>query len=110
MKTQNLTNENYNMNDVKVKKIIENERQRLARELHDSVSQQLLQSMMLSAIKETKLEAPLDQQIPVLEKMVQESQLEMRALLLHLRPLGLKDKSLGEGIKDLVIDLQRKCL
>ena len=46
--------------------------------------------MMLSAIKETKLEAPLDQQIPVLEKMVQESQLEMRALLLHLRPLGLK--------------------
>ena len=64
--------------------------------------------MMLSAIKETKLEAPLDQQIPVLEKMVQESQLEMRALLLHLRPLGLKDKSLGEGIKDLVIDLQKK--
>ena len=69
MKTQNLTNENYNMNDVKVKKIIENERQRLARELHDSVSQQLFAaSMMLSAIKETKLEAPLDQQIPVLEK------------------------------------------
>jgi two-component system vancomycin resistance sensor histidine kinase VraS len=31
--------------------------------------------------------------------MVQDSQLEMRALLLHLRPLGLKDKSLGEGIK-----------
>lgn len=52
MKTQNLTNENYNMNDVKVKKIIEDERQRLARELHDSVSQQLFAaSMMLSAIK-----------------------------------------------------------
>ena len=33
MKTQNLTNENYNINDVKVKKIIEDERQRLAREL-----------------------------------------------------------------------------
>lgn len=109
MKTQNLTNENYNLNDVKVKKIIEDERQRLARELHDSVSQQLFAaSMMLSAIKETELEPPLDQQIPVLEKMVQDSQLEMRALLLHLRPIGLKDKSLGEGIKDLVIDLQKK--
>ena len=109
MKTQNLTNENYNINDVKVKKIIEDERQRLARELHDSVSQQLFAaSMMLSAIKESKLEPPLDQQIPVLEKMVQDSQLEMRALLLHLRPIGLKDKSLGEGIKDLVIDLQKK--
>ncbi len=91
LKTQNLTNENYNINDVKVKKIIEDERQRLARELHDSVSQQLFAaSMMLSAIKETKLEPPLDQQIPILEKMVQDSQLEMRALLLHLRPLGLK--------------------
>ena len=69
MKTQNLTNESYNINDVKVKKIIEDERQRLARELHDSVSQQLFAaSMMLSAIKETQLEAPLDQQIPILEK------------------------------------------
>ena len=68
MKTQNMTNESYNMNDVKVKKIIEDERQRLARELHDSVSQQLFAaSMMLSAIKESKLEPPLDQQIPVLE-------------------------------------------
>ena len=54
---------------MKVKKIIEDERQRLARELHDSVSQQLFAaSMMLSAIKETKLEPPLDQQIPILEK------------------------------------------
>ena len=69
MKTQNLTNENYNINDVKVKKIIEDERQRLARELHDSVSQQLFAaSMMLSAIKESKLEPPLNQQIPILEK------------------------------------------
>ncbi|MCU5746220.1 sensor histidine kinase [Staphylococcus sp. SQ8-PEA] len=109
MKTQNLTNESYNINDKKVKKIIEDERQRLARELHDSVSQQLFAaSMMLSAIKESKLESPLDQQIPTLEKMIQDSQLEMRALLLHLRPIGLKDKSLGQGIKDLVIDLQKK--
>ena len=99
IKTQNLTNENYNMNDIKVK-IIEDERQRLARELHDSVSQQLFAaSMMLSAIKERELEPPLNQQIPVLEKMIQESQLEMRALLLHLRPLGLKDKSLGKVLK-----------
>lgn len=109
LKTQNLTNESYNINDSKVQKIIEDERHRLARELHDSVSQQLFAaSMMLSAIKETPLEPPLNQQIPTLEKMVQDSQLEMRALLLHLRPIGLKDKSLGEGIQSLVTDLQRK--
>ncbi len=47
LKTQNLTNENYNINDVKVKKIIEDERQRLARELHDSVSQQLFAASMM---------------------------------------------------------------
>lgn len=47
MKTQNLTNESYNINDVKVKKIIEDERQRLARELHDSVSQQLFAASMM---------------------------------------------------------------
>lgn len=29
----------------------------------------------------------------------------MRVLLLYLRLIGLKDKFLGEGIKDLVIDL-----
>src|SRR5699024_6232789 len=109
LKTQNLTNESYNMNDVKVKKIIEDERQRLARELHDSVSQQLFAaSMMLSAIKETDLKAPLDQQILVLEKIIQDSQLEMRAFLLHLIPIGLKDKTLGQCIKDLVVDLQKK--
>ena len=50
--------------------------------------------MMLSAIKESKLEPPLDQQISVLE-MVQDSQLEMKYYFI-LRPIGLKDKSLGE--------------
>ena len=48
------------MQDSVVKKIIEDERQRLARELHDSVSQQLFAaSMMLSAIKSTELTDPL---------------------------------------------------
>ena len=60
--------------------------------------------MMLSAIKETKLEPPLDQQIPDFRENGSRFAVEMRALLLHLRPLGLKDKSLGEGIKDLAID------
>ena len=41
--------------------------------------------------------------------MVQDSQLEMRALLLHLRP-WFERQIIREGIKDLVIDLQRKSL
>jgi NarL family two-component system sensor histidine kinase LiaS len=31
--------------------------------------------------------------------MVQQSQLEMRSLLLHLRPAALKNKSLSEGLE-----------
>src|SRR5699024_4122427 len=51
LKSQQIINESYQMQDSVVKKIIEDERQRLARELHDSVSQQLFAaSMMLSAI------------------------------------------------------------
>src|SRR5699024_12353287 len=33
---------------------------------------------------------------------------KMSALLLNLRPIGLKDKSLGQGIKELVVYLQKK--
>ncbi|WP_323704401.1 sensor histidine kinase [Mammaliicoccus sp. Dog046] len=109
LKSQQIINESYQMQDSVVKKIIEDERQRLARELHDSVSQQLFAaSMMLSAIKTSDLSDTLAKQVDLLEKMIQDSQLEMRALLLHLRPLGLKNKSLGEGIKDLVVDLKQK--
>ncbi|GGI42268.1 sensor histidine kinase [Mammaliicoccus stepanovicii] len=109
LKSQQIINDSYQMQDSVVKKIIEDERQRLARELHDSVSQQLFAaSMMLSAIKSSELNEQLTKQVNLLEKMIQDSQLEMRALLLHLRPLGLKNKSLGEGIKDLVIDLKQK--
>ena len=42
------------------------------------------------------------------EKIVQQAQLEMRALLLHLRPAALHDKTLKEGLEELLIELQEK--
>lgn len=97
------------VNEQVVKKIVEEERQRLARDLHDSVSQQLFAaSMMLSAIKNHPLEAQPGKQVAILENMLHEAQLEMRALLLHLRPLALQNKSLGAGITDLMTDLKNK--
>lgn len=93
--------------------IIESERKRIARELHDSVSQQLFaSSMILSAINEqAQIEDSNPQvakQLKNVEKIVNESQSEMRALLLHLRPIKLNDKSLKEGIEQLLSELSTK--
>ncbi|KAA1037684.1 sensor histidine kinase [Macrococcus equipercicus] len=97
------------VNEQIVKKIVEEERQRLARDLHDSVSQQLFAaSMMLSAIKNHPLDEQPAKQVAILGKMLHEAQLEMRALLLHLRPLALQNKSLRAGIQDLISELKKK--
>nr|WP_247599309.1 sensor histidine kinase [Facklamia miroungae] len=92
--------------------IIEVERSRIARELHDSVSQQLFAAMMmLSAITETypKEEDPkLAANLEKIESVIGNAQTEMRALLLHLRPVDLQGKSLRQGINNLLLELQAK--
>src|SRR5699024_8618202 len=90
-----------------LQEVVIQERNRLARDLHDSVSQQLFAaSMMMSAINETTIEDPsLEKQIHLVEKMIHQSQLEMRALLLHLRPVALKGQSLQKGMRDFLGEL-----
>jgi two-component system vancomycin resistance sensor histidine kinase VraS/NarL family two-component system sensor histidine kinase LiaS len=97
--------------DKRIQERIIQERQRLARELHDSVSQQLFAaSMLLSAMTEQQendaeeIPKPLAQA----EKIVQQAQLEMRALLLHLRPAALHNKTLAQGLEELLCELQQK--
>src|SRR5699024_7093979 len=67
-------------------------------------------SMMMSAINEANQpeNGTMKQQLFMIEKMINQSQLEMRALLLHLRPAALKGKSLFEGIEELLIELTQK--
>ncbi|ANB55566.1 histidine kinase family protein [Anoxybacillus sp. B7M1] len=94
-----------------IQDIISQERNRLARELHDSVSQQLFAaSMMMSAIMEEKERSDNHEtkQLKLIEQMIHQSQLEMRALLLHLRPVQLKGKSLQEGMEELLLELSQK--
>lgn len=106
---QRLSNEKAETNDAIVQERLIEERQRLARELHDSVSQQLFAaSMMLSALTEQQQNNEIKGQLEQVEKIVQQTQLEMRALLLHLRPIALRNKSLAEGLSDLIQELQQK--
>ena len=111
--SQRLATEKVEDQESRIQEIIEQERNRLARELHDSVSQQLFAaSMMMSAINTTKQGTSEDdreaKQLKMVEEMIHQSQLEMRALLLHLRPVALKNKTLQEGIEELLIELSQK--
>jgi len=101
-----ISNERAETQDQIIQERLIMERQRLARELHDSVSQQLFAaSMLLSSMTEQEGASPGLLQT---EKMVQQAQLEMRALLLHLRPAALHDKSLRRGLFELVSELKEK--
>lgn len=87
------------------------ERQRLARELHDAVSQQLFAISMTATAVGRTLEKDFDKaqrQVELIEEMSSVAQSEMRALLLHLRPVYLEGKALSEGVAELVRELKSK--
>lgn len=87
------------------------ERQRLARELHDAVSQQLFAISMTATAVSRTIERDWERakrQVQLIEEMASVAQSEMRALLLHLRPVHLDGKSLGQALTTLVEELQQK--
>ena len=91
--------------------ILEKERHRLARELHDSVSQQLFAAMMMLSALSQQLdgsESSTQDQLQKIERVINEAQSEMRALLFHLRPVKLEGKNLKEGLVQLLKELSTK--
>ncbi|WP_059102800.1 sensor histidine kinase [Shouchella shacheensis] len=106
---QRLSVKNASMEQSVKKAAVTEERQRLARDLHDAVSQQLFAiSMMAAAMKETLTGTESYRQMMLVEKMAGDAQAEMRALLLHLRPAQLEGKSLEQGLEQLFNELEQK--
>ncbi|QJC54236.1 sensor histidine kinase [Paenibacillus albicereus] len=95
---------------VKFTAVIE-ERQRLSRELHDAVSQQLFAISMTATAVSRTIEKDWERarrQVQLIEEMAAVAQSEMRALLLHLRPVHLDGKDLAQALERLVSELQAK--
>ena len=101
-----------NQSLVKEEAIIEKERKRIARDLHDTVSQELFAAhMILSGVSQQALKLDREKmqtQLKSVSAILETAQKDLRVLLLHLRPVELEEKSLVEGIQILLKELEDK--
>ena len=101
-----------NQSLAKEETIIEKERKRIARDLHDTVSQELFAAhMILSGVSQQALKLDREKmqtQLQSVAAILETAQKDLRVLLLHLRPVELEDKSLVEGIQILLKELEDK--
>ncbi|HEN7453052.1 TPA: sensor histidine kinase [Streptococcus agalactiae] len=97
---------------LKSQEIVKQERKRIARDLHDTVSQDLFAaSMVLSGIAQNVSQLDVDQvgsQLLAVEEMLQHAQNDLRILLLHLRSVELENKTLSEGFRMILKELTDK--
>ena len=101
-----------NQSLVREEAIIEKERKRIARDLHDTVSQELFAAhMILSGVSQQALKLDREKmqtQLQSVAAILETAQKDLRVLLLHLRPVELEEKSLVEGIQILLKELEDK--
>ncbi|GGL42831.1 sensor histidine kinase [Sporolactobacillus putidus] len=108
---QKLADENVEINAKVKNAAVTEERQRIARDLHDAVSQQLFAlAMLASAAEKTIFTNPKKaaENIADVSDIAGKAQGEMRALLLHLRPVRLSGESLDRGLERLIHELDGK--
>lgn len=114
-KMEHLTTSLQNTENARIlnsQEIIKQERKRIARDLHDTVSQELFaSSMILSGLSQTAEDLKPDQlhvQLKAVEEMLQNAQNDLRILLLYLRPTELENKTLSEGLDMILKELTDK--
>lgn len=92
--------------------IVQRERKRIARDLHDTVSQELFAAtLMVSGLAQTMAyldKEQVTQQLVTLEGILQQAQKDLRILLLHLRPTELEGRTLSEGFAMILTELRDK--
>jgi signal transduction histidine kinase len=79
------------------------ERARIARELHDAISQDLFSLRLLAGglRKALPSDSPLHAQVETMEQTATATMHEMQALLLELRPVALEDAGLVAALEEL---------
>lgn len=108
---QKLLNENSSLLQQAQQAASLDERRKLARDLHDAVSQQLFAISMTMAALPKLIERNQEQAksgFYQVEKMVNSAQQELRALIMHLRPVDLEGRSFRQGLQVLLDELKTK--
>ncbi|WP_248958742.1 HAMP domain-containing sensor histidine kinase [Sphaerisporangium perillae] len=77
------------------------ERSRIARELHDSISQDLFSLSLLAAGMRRAAPKELRREAETMERTAARTMREMQALLLELRPVALEDAGLVPAVEEL---------
>jgi signal transduction histidine kinase len=87
------------------------ERHRLARDLHDSVTQSLFSMSLLAQVLPALWSAQPEEatrSLDELRRLSKEALAEMRALLFQLRPVALEEEGLVEALRRHIESLQRR--
>jgi signal transduction histidine kinase len=100
---QRLTESRQREQELVTQNVLLAERTRIARELHDSISQNLFSLSLLAGGMQTALpsESPLQVKVALFEKTTETMTREMRALLLELRPVQLEKLGLKEAMEEI---------
>lgn len=95
---------------IKILEAQENERKRIARDIHDSTAQQMASIVMKVDICKMMLHRNLEEGIKELDSLrnsAKEALKEVRSIIFDLKPASLEDLGLIQSIKDMIDDITK---